>query len=711
MTNTYSTISGLALALLFSAGVSAQTFNTAAGASREAAYAIKKHEAGAHSMAPRVLLQDGELGAAAFRGGIPNDLCIDAIALTMNAPGDCPGTSIPGSNAGAGDETGDPSCDVTTVGYEDVWYTFNSGAVTSATIEITVGDIADLITEVFELGCGGASVFCNVSGLINTFAVIPGTDYAVRIVSNNQYGVGGTFDICLSGIVGGSGPANDDCAGAIDMTVGADCVDSPFTMLDASQTLPPSLCSTYTSSAANDVWFSFTATSAVTIVRATGGGDATTGVDAVLEAYSGDCATLVSLGCIDATVRGEAEQLTLSTMPGTTYYYRVYYWIYTAGTPVLDFTTCVYTPGGIPTNDECGGAVVQDLVAGGSVVFSGDNTGALDTEGLGFGSVWESFTTTECTFVTLDYCGSTPAFGNVFILLASDCPPTNMIYSAVFNDTDCGDGNWTVNFDYLPAGTYYYPVLTDVGSEGPYTITVSAVACPPGYCAASADLCDEYISRVQFAEIDNTSDCADGPAVDYTAISGTVAQGASVPITVTNGPLQYASDQVAVWIDWNQNEVLTDVGEAYALTSADGAVSFTGNIDVPAGATLGSTRMRIRMMYTGTPAPCGTSAYGEVEDYTVNVEISIGVNEATQESWTVFPNPSNGDFTVQFGDLRSSLGIEVIDNTGRLVHAERIAAQHAGMKQVSLAGSLAAGVYVLRVTTDNGRDEQRIVIR
>ena len=44
------------------------------------------------------------------------------------------------------------------------------------------------------------------------------------------------------------------------------------------------------------------------------------------------------------------------------------------------------------------------------------------------------------------------------------------------------------------------------------------------------------------------------------------------------------------------------------------AVNFTGNITVPAGAVVGPTRLRARLMYSGTVDPCGDATFGEVED-------------------------------------------------------------------------------------------------
>ncbi len=445
-------------------------------------------------------------------------------------------------------------------------------------------------------------------------------NYALKKHSN---GIAGPADLSRGG------SANDECTDAISMTVGAACVPVAGSAIGATESLPPNTCSTFLSPSANDVWFTFVATGTISVISVTGGGDDVDGYDPIVEAYSGTCASLLSINCIDAALRGEEEMLTINTMIGTTYYYRVYNWDYGTAQTILDFTTCVYTPTNVPANDQCTGAVVQDLSIGGSVTFIGDNTGALDTEGFGTPQVWEAFTITDCAFLILEYCATTPAFENAFVNLSLDCPSTQGFLNSGFETTSCGNNNLTIQYEYVPAGTYYYPVMMAANATGPYSITVTAVACPAGYCDASADECDEYIAQVICGNIDNTTMCTDGPVVDYTAQSTDVPQGSSVAITVLNGPNVYEEDQVAVWVDWNQNENFSDAGEAFLLASADAGVTFTGTIDAPIGATLGSTRMRIRMMYTGTPSPCGTSAYGEVEDYSVNVvgPIAAPVND------------------------------------------------------------------------------------
>jgi len=139
------------------------------------------------------------------------------------------------------------------------------------------------------------------------------------------------------------------------------------------------------------------------------------------------------------------------------------------------------------------------------------------------------------------------------------------------------------------------------------------------YCTAGATICDEYIDNVTLHTINNSSGCGlVGGYSDYTTISTTLYPGTPYPITVHN-PVAYTGDQCGVWIDWQHDN--WDAGDYTALTTTD-FMTFTGTITMPSVAVNGPTRMRVRMNYTGTMDPCGVTTYGEVEDYTVNIQIT-----------------------------------------------------------------------------------------
>lgn len=136
------------------------------------------------------------------------------------------------------------------------------------------------------------------------------------------------------------------------------------------------------------------------------------------------------------------------------------------------------------------------------------------------------------------------------------------------------------------------------------------------YCSASGG-CDEYIQNVQVGTINNTSSC-DGYG-DYTNLSTVMSIGESYNISVVNGTTQWPSDQCGMWVDWNQDEDFDDPNETLTVSGTPGVGPYTATITPPADAVPGDTRLRIRITYTGSVDPCGSTTFGEVEDYTISV--------------------------------------------------------------------------------------------
>ncbi len=140
-----------------------------------------------------------------------------------------------------------------------------------------------------------------------------------------------------------------------------------------------------------------------------------------------------------------------------------------------------------------------------------------------------------------------------------------------------------------------------------------------GYCFASSNsTAYEYISRVQVGSINNSS--GSSGYADYTYLSTDMTIGTGYPITVTLDTT-WSSDIGGLWVDWNQDEDFYDAGETIT-TSWSGLGPYTTTITPPAWAAAGTTRMRVRIQdgdYDPTRSPCGTTSYGEVEDYSINV--------------------------------------------------------------------------------------------
>jgi hypothetical protein len=150
------------------------------------------------------------------------------------------------------------------------------------------------------------------------------------------------------------------------------------------------------------------------------------------------------------------------------------------------------------------------------------------------------------------------------------------------------------------------------------------------YCPStgSATSTDEGITNVTFAGINNNS-AFDSGYSNFTSISASVVAGQSYPISVSvfnSGTIAF-TQTVRVWVDWNQDQVFS-TDEAYDIglqsVPAGGTVAFTSTIEVPSGATAGSTRMRVTNRFSTYALPCDNFLFGEVEDYTVNVSTGGG---------------------------------------------------------------------------------------
>ncbi len=229
----------------------------------------------------------------------------------------------------------------------------------------------------------------------------------------------------------------------------------------------------------------------------------------ILDGNNG-CAGAITLASGTAI---ECTPLTISTtVTAGTYWLWVGPSVFTGVPCGADYVASVTltTPPPPPPNDLCENVVPVPLVAGTPLTFTGDNTNALaigDCASFSsFANVWEGFTTTECLDITVDYCGTTPAFGNAWLGMAIDCPCTGTVPYFSFDVTTCPDGNVTVVFRHVPAGTYYYPVMNDpaTGSVGPYTLNVNGTACPP---PPANDLCSGAIQMtVPGTEVGSTAD-------------------------------------------------------------------------------------------------------------------------------------------------------------------------------------------------------------
>lgn len=147
--------------------------------------------------------------------------------------------------------------------------------------------------------------------------------------------------------------------------------------------------------------------------------------------------------------------------------------------------------------------------------------------------------------------------------------------------------------------------------------------CSPSYTTGCG--IGDQIDFVQFNTISKTTiGCtAAGPAFvnNFTKTDSTlVFKGQSY--TFTAGPGVQYDQYIGVWIDWNGDGDWQDANEFHNLGQVTAGQTASTSITVPAGATTGSTRMRVLCDFSNPLSQissCLSATYGEAEDYTINV--------------------------------------------------------------------------------------------
>jgi PKD repeat protein len=316
---------------------------------------------------------------------------------------------------------------------------------------------------------------------------------------------------------------------------------------------------------------------------------------------------------------------------------------------------------------------------------------------------------------------------------------TNVTPGTTVNFTDLSTGiptswAWTVS----PTTGWSYAAGSSASTQNPqivfntvgqYTVSLTAtnaqgsdaeiknnyivVAQVTGPCTASA-VCDEYIATVSFNTINSTSTCGNNGYTDFTGTSTSLAQGTAYTLTITPAIVNntqstaYTNDEIAAWIDFNNDFDFNDAGEQVAYVLVATGWTNTFNVTIPLASYTGAVRMRVRISYQpdGAITPCGAASYGETEDYTINITSGAGLNDNPLGLVQMYPNPAQDLVYIDLKNLSENGLIEILDINGKILsQTSGLAGQ---INTVDIA-HLANGLYHVRMSANGQQITQRLI--
>ena len=267
--------------------------------------------------------------------------------------------------------------------------------------------------------------------------------------------------------------------------------------------------------------------------------------------------------------------------------------------------------------------------------------------------------------------------------------------------------------------TYYWRVKAkNTCGDGDFSPTSSFTTQNCSVCISDGNtIYYTGTTRVVFNTIDNSSNLLAGAYSDYTGISTAVKADEVHDLTIqVNTDGDYTVNTM-VWIDWNQDCDFDDENEEYDLGTALDVEDETTTLSplsviIPSDALLGSTTMRVSTKYASDPTSCMTGEDAEVEDYTIEViDATASLDNDTFEGFNLYPNPSNGNFNLQFNaESTESVEIQLYDLTGRLVKELQFSNISLRFSESISFQNTAKGFYVLKIKNGAKQTSRKLVI-
>ena len=296
--------------------------------------------------------------------------------------------------------------------------------------------------------------------------------------------------------------------------------------------------------------------------------------------------------------------------------------------------------------------------------------------------------------------------------------PVNETYTGSIAQGATDTYSFTTTVDLSELTDYVFVAGTELpGDDNPSnddtSAEVSNFLCQPETNCTLGD----GLTLVSVEEINNPSGCETDGYGDFTDLIANLAQGGTYDITLSTG---YGSQFVKVWVDYNDdftfsnNEVILNNFEI-APGEAGGNYTETTSMTIPANATLGLHRMRMKTNWNAVVPPdaCEETIYGETEDYTANITDELGLNESFYDADFVISSQDQNYFDLNFKSpsYTNDLPVYVINTLGQTLAYYVLEYNGTGFSKTIDMSYVSSGVYFIKIGSESLNKVQRIIVK
>ncbi|MBN8702010.1 MAG: T9SS type A sorting domain-containing protein [Bacteroidetes bacterium] len=267
----------------------------------------------------------------------------------------------------------------------------------------------------------------------------------------------------------------------------------------------------------------------------------------------------------------------------------------------------------------------------------------------------------------------------------------------------------------LMAGTYYVTAMDSVGCMAMDTITLNQVA----QVASGVSASDSVLCKGEFTTL--TASSANG-GISYVWFNNQTTNPITVMPTATTNYSVTALDSVGCSASVNITITVNNLPPVVFNVAPDTLCSTSFGALLQGGSPVGGTYSGSFVNSTNDYFNVSAAGLGNhvinysytdsngcslmVKD-TLSVVLCTGIEEETASYFGLYPNPNDGNFSVEVNSTLDNATLTIINNTGATVYTQAI---EQNMSTVSL-NTLPKGLYMVVITNSGTTSTKRVIIQ